>query len=331
MTMVQRSYTVRFLTPAFLGDANQSGCWRTPPFKHLLREWWRVVWATGNDPQHWKEMRSVEGRLLGHAWLDDDTDERGGAVAGRKSTVRLRLAPWVTGNMNNMPRTAPADIRGGAVASALYLGYGPVKDATHLKNPPAIDPDQTAELSIAYDPERPGAEHFEDTLRLIHAFGTVGGRARNGWGSLHLEGQQTPLGDEFLPGFVRPWESCLAAEWPHAIGADDEGPLIWTTEDRKEDGWKGLIEELARIRKSVNGAVGKSGRPILSQPVAGKGGRIPSTLRFKVRKAIDGYQGIVFHMPYTPPSQRGNSNAASIWRRVHEHLDSRAELRRAAP
>ncbi|MGN2392624.1 hypothetical protein [Pelomicrobium sp. G1] len=33
MKMTERRYTVRFLTPAFLGDAKQNGRWRTPPFK----------------------------------------------------------------------------------------------------------------------------------------------------------------------------------------------------------------------------------------------------------------------------------------------------------
>ena len=31
--MMQRmTYRIRFLTPAFLGNAEQSGQWRTPPF-----------------------------------------------------------------------------------------------------------------------------------------------------------------------------------------------------------------------------------------------------------------------------------------------------------
>jgi CRISPR-associated protein Cmr1 len=40
MGMTETSYTVRFVTPAFLGDADQKGRWRTPPFKALIRQWW---------------------------------------------------------------------------------------------------------------------------------------------------------------------------------------------------------------------------------------------------------------------------------------------------
>ena len=34
--MQKMKYRVRFLTPAFLGNAEQSGQWRTPPFKAQL-------------------------------------------------------------------------------------------------------------------------------------------------------------------------------------------------------------------------------------------------------------------------------------------------------
>lgn len=35
------TYQLRFQTPAFLGNAQQQGQWRTPPFKALLRQWWQ--------------------------------------------------------------------------------------------------------------------------------------------------------------------------------------------------------------------------------------------------------------------------------------------------
>jgi CRISPR-associated protein Cmr1 len=34
--MKRLEYTVSFTTPAFLGNAEQAGQWRTPPFKALL-------------------------------------------------------------------------------------------------------------------------------------------------------------------------------------------------------------------------------------------------------------------------------------------------------
>ena len=85
--MVVREFNLHFTTPAFLGNAGQNGQWRTPPFKHLLREWWRVAWAAQNNPKDWRKMREIEGRLFGHAWLDNDRDSHGNKVYGRKCKV----------------------------------------------------------------------------------------------------------------------------------------------------------------------------------------------------------------------------------------------------
>jgi hypothetical protein len=38
MIMKDQTFTLRFATPAFLGDAEQNGVWRTPPIKALLRQ-----------------------------------------------------------------------------------------------------------------------------------------------------------------------------------------------------------------------------------------------------------------------------------------------------
>ncbi len=35
--MKKLEYTVLFNTPAFLGDAEQNGRWRTPPFNRVLK------------------------------------------------------------------------------------------------------------------------------------------------------------------------------------------------------------------------------------------------------------------------------------------------------
>lgn len=40
-TMHLCNFQLRFQTPAFLGNAQQQGPWRTPPFKALLRQWWQ--------------------------------------------------------------------------------------------------------------------------------------------------------------------------------------------------------------------------------------------------------------------------------------------------
>ncbi len=61
MTMRELTYQVGFNTPAFLGNAEQQAQWRTPPFKALLRQWWRVVKAPEVGYDH-RRLAGLENR-----------------------------------------------------------------------------------------------------------------------------------------------------------------------------------------------------------------------------------------------------------------------------
>lgn len=326
--MTTRELTIRFVTPAFLGDAEQNGRWRTPPFKALLRRWWRVAWAAEHGSSQWKHMRVVEGHLFGHAWLDAKRQED--KVAARKSCVRMRIDSWSSGTMRAMPQTRPAGEGRKTVASALYLGYGPVKAGTELKMQHPVDADDTAQLSLAFPEAVEGTELLDTALALAHGFGAVGSRSSNGWGSVSLEMQGGALPDSAIHLFVHDWEHCLHEEWPHAIGADGR-PLMWTTKEARID-WKSVIEDLAEVRKKVNSAAGGTQeRLILNQPVAGKGDRMPSQLRFKVQRTAAGkLQGLIYHVPHTPPPLKhfDPNLIQRVWASAHELLDHELDLPR---
>ena len=249
--MKQLKYTVRFNTPAFLGDAEQSGRWRTPPFKALLRQWWRVVVAKNFGYDH-RRMREAEGRLFGNAWLEGDFS---------KSRIRMRLDRWDEGKLKkdrwqSLATVHHPDVKV-PVGSDLYLGYGPVMPPgrgakkTSLKANAAIQSDETAELSLALPDKDAG--YVEAAMALMNAYGTLGGRSRNGWGSISLlplpQGEGRGEGDQHarLPNSAfRTWQEALELDWPHAIGTDDEGPLIWQTQPI--DDWKPLMKLLAEIK-----------------------------------------------------------------------------------
>jgi len=240
-SMIRKELTVRFNTPAFLGNAEQSGQWRTPPFKHLLREWWRVAWAEANDFNvNLDRMRHAEGRLFGVAADEGDT---------RQSQVRIRLGQWQAGRERRW-KTDPGvfhpevGANGRDVGAHLYLGYGPLiwqNQATSLKANAAIQAGEKNDLKLAY----PDAEKslLDRALALASAFGALGGRARNGWGSLELQGDTLP---ELEPLPLRDWRDCLRLEWAHAIGMDDDGALIWRTESFAD--WSDLMKALARLK-----------------------------------------------------------------------------------
>jgi len=257
--MKKLEYQVSFATPAFLGNAEQNAQWRTPPFKALLRQWWRVAYAADHGfPADTNAMRHEEGLLFGHAWLDDDRDGRGQKVAARKSLVRIRLDRWDDGKLQSWQPLATVGHPEVPfpVGSDLYLGYGPVTlprggNQPRLKSNAAIQAGELAKLAIAVPEDH--ARFIEHALSLMDRYGTLGGRSRNGWGSFALlpsPASGRGAGGEGDPRTLQPplrdWQQALDIDWPHAIGRDDHGPLIWQTAPVSD--WKALMRQLAIIK-----------------------------------------------------------------------------------
>lgn len=320
---------VGFLTPAFLGNAEQDGQWRTPPFKHLLREWWRVAWAeaSGWRNDH-RALREAEGDLFGSA--ADGT--------GHRSRVRVRLDRWDLGTLAKRDWEEIGTVQhpevGRAVGAGLYLGYGPLSydrkaRATTLKSNAAIQAGESAELRLAFPVA--GEALLDRALALIHAFGALGGRSRNGWGALSLE--SAPALDS-LP--LRDWRDCLDRDWAHAIGKDEKGALIWQTQPFPD--WRQLMRRLAEIKiglrtqfpfHSGRNAPGPEARHWLSYPVTNHNvrswkGRLPNHLRFKAVLDANGkLRGRIFHVPCLPSSEfrPDRTTIENVWREVHAFLD----------
>ena len=344
--MQKYSYQLRFQTPAFLGNAQQQAQWRTPPIKALLRQWWRV--AVAHEVRYdVQQLRQRENALFGTA-ADDGDDSR-------QSRIRIRLSHWDEGKLRDwmgcgtlhhpeVPNPVGAD---------LYLGFGPLhynkaSRSTDLKAQAAIQAGEAATLRLAV----PKA-HAPDILRalwLMNSYGTLGGRSRNGWGSLSLQpadAQTPPLTGALDAPLARDWLQALQLDWPHALGLQAGHPLVWQT--RPFADWKKLMQELARLkiglRTHFKFTTGKDAprpeeRHWLSYPVThhsvrdwGGNARLPNSLRFKVRPASEQpgqpnqLVGVVFHMPCLPPPafQPDVRAITRVWEQVHAFLDQPAQ------
>ncbi len=356
-TMLKRRYTLHLATPAFLGGALQSAEWRTPPLKSLLREWWRITVAP-EVGYAVAGLKQRETRLFGTA-----ADESAGE--NRQSSIRLALAHWHDGKLTDWSEVNPASkgrpgedprIRhpevqfgNGMVGSQLYLGYGPLvldKPAPKLKSGAALQAGETNTLSLAF-PEIDGA-NLTRALTLIHWFGTVGGRSRNGWGSLLLQaGADSPA----LPalsranleaiGCIRTLDACLKLDWPHAIGRDTQGPLVWCSKDTFAD-WRAAMRFLAQLKidfrtalkfNSGKNAMAPEKRHALAYPVTNHSvrdwdnGRIANTLRFKLHTETDGtLRACIYHTPCHPTLRHQGIDLPDTWQQVHRHLDANSAL-----
>ncbi|MDR2261226.1 MAG: hypothetical protein LBE06_09955, partial [Azoarcus sp.] len=293
--MMTRTFTLGFTSPAFLGDAEQNGAWRTPPVKALLRQWWRVAYAAAQDnfQVDVTRMRKEEAALFGHA----------GDEGASKSLVRLRLGRWNEGRLKKSDWDKIGTVwhkevgqNGMNIEASLYLGYGPLEVAGLKKNA-AIQAGESAQLSLAWPGEADAL--MRQALWLMDRFGALGGRSRNGWGSFSL----MPGAGEALQGELplRNWQDCLRLDWPHAIGANGK-PLIWQTCPKAD--WKQVMVELARLKIALRTKFAfTTGRnapitenrhwlsyPVTNHSVAAWGGnlRLPNSLRFKVRPTGNG-------------------------------------------
>ena len=196
----------------------------------------------------------------------------------------------------------------------------------------------------------------------MHWFGAVGSRSRNGWGSLQLEPDNEAshllgMGDalKLAQEYGRSWRDCRQLDWPHAIGRDEDGPLLWVSEDLEH--WRAAIGRLARVRvaarlsaKRLRDRSGTAGALHYLGYPAGTGKsnpwelplrerstaepRLASPLRFKVVRSGARVRALVYHMPARLPDAFlgaiGRAEAAWLgdernwlhaWQAIHHMLD----------
>lgn len=332
--------TLRFQTPAFLGDTEQNGAWRTPPIKALLRQFWRMDYARrAGWNVNLDAMRRDEGVLFGQA---------GDQKNPNQSRIRIRLDPalsrngvlepvWQQGKLTSwngleQPPISHPD-RKQRTSPHSYLGFGPLdaRGGTRFgeKCHAAIQAEEHAALRIGVIPARHSDDvayvrqtaSIQAALALANRFGALGGRSRNGWGSFSLtadsNARSIAVSVSEMP--LRDWRDALELDWPHALGMDEGEPLIWTTNPDQD--WKCVMRSLAEVRLDLRTQFRIGGRDAVSSPSDGhwlaypvkehsvaawkdKNGdfRLPNSLRFKVVPAADGkLRGLIFHMPHLPP------------------------------
>lgn len=343
----RRTYLVRLITPAFIGNAEQEGQWRTPPFKALMRQWWRVAYAAEHGFEFdVRAMRREEGRLFGHAWLEDDRDGTGRKVAARKSLLRVRLAPpggdgpeaWGRGTQRGVSplRTAPETSfawfglanRGSGLADRTGIrsaaGKGTSEEGVRL-------------LHLAFPMEM--AVRMEEVIRLIAAFGSVGSRSRGGWGALHIEGLEPLCVRTLADRHARRIKECLHHDWAMSLAWDDEhGAWMW--ESKAAFGkWDEAMAWAAVERKRVRGGLRRVGGKDLRAALgfATRRGRMASPLRWKVVLRGKGKLAVrAFAMPHSLPKDSGESmgeeELAQAWDIVRKSMDDKASpFTRVAP
>ncbi|MGB4672964.1 MAG: hypothetical protein WBH99_03325 [Azovibrio sp.] len=304
----------------------------------MLREWWRIAAAPAAGYRH-QTLRDQEGMLFGQAWLESGAS---------RSKVRLALAHWKEGKSQwgHQDQTVKHGEVKSPVGSQLYLGYGPLiykrDTGLGLQNNSVLEAGGSNVLKLAWPAEE---TIIPQVLQLIHWFGTVGGRSRNGWGSLAFAGQDTLHAEQSaLKAVLRPLIDCLQLDWPHAIGQDKQGALIWESKKPFAD-WVAAMRFLAqtkieyRTMFSFSTGAGSNrieDRHIIAYPVThhdvrawGGQARLANQLRFKLfRDSQQRLRARIYHTPHVCPLPDVRLDQLAVWQKIHGRLDQNPELQR---
>jgi len=318
------------LTPLFLGGADQNAELRAASFKGLLRYWWRV--ASGYQFHSAQKLYSAEVRLFGSP--DDDSG---------KSKVIVQVVPGenltaIKTRFTNPGNIEHAEVNGGNVNPLNYLAGMGLIQGGRPKNS-YFQPRSHFRLIITACPK-----DVEVVLFLFKVFGAAGGRSRNGWGSLDISARNGffESSANVLQNVIKPFDNAFNCDYPHCLGADTKGLLLWKTRVTTKN-WDDCLRELADIyvktRLSLNiEGHGKQERHLLGYPVTHHDkifgwNRHSSGLRLLVRKSETGlYNGYILHLPHLFSkemwSELDAGNQKNTWRKVHAQLDGL--MRRAA-
>jgi CRISPR-associated protein Cmr1 len=336
-------FNVEFLSPTFLGGADQNAELRSAPFKNLLRQCWRVA----NGELDLDTLRVQEGELFGTVL---------GEEKAAASKVRLSIFPGegfqVSDKMPSIGKLQHPEVknRDGKLIPLdrlLYLGYGPVnQEHGQLVFRRFIEPGSKALLHL-YCPN----QKKDDVLlsvSLAHHFGTIGGRSRNGYGSIALRGPgiQPLIG---IAAKAKGFDQIIAnakKKYPNALGKDAKGLLCWE-HTANPSNWENVFRVLSEIYMRVRTSFpfrqrnALEARHILGYPAGrnhqvggewgGAGGRMPSQLRLMVKRNDQGQIiGRILHLPHPVP-KRWNPEVGQedeLWKKVHKFLDGQKELNR---
>ncbi len=320
-----------FVTPAFLGGAEQRAELRAPAFKSLLRYWWRIAVAKESG-YNVEIIRSKEAQIFGSVFNQTLSSK---VTVSVTEVEQLKIETKSPQNWSR--KIDPSDRRSGDVVS--YLGYGAyVGPGKFADGRSAFTPREggtravvqgTARIEIrdrGLNSEQLG--ELNRAMVLLANFGSVGNKSRNGFGSFYLA-------DKTCAEFYRDKGSAIklasrsyleTVNWPSSIALDENNqPCIWATES--DSNWLGIMQEYAKIKKNLYQFAknrdrqpnGKAGRDMLGTHLP----RFPSQLHFVVHPTnpdFSRYRGTLIHIPVSK-NEKISQNEVSFWSDIYARLD----------
>ena len=330
------------LTPMFLGDADQQAALSTAPIKAALRYWWRVSGV--HNAKNSEELFKKESCLFGSA------DEKFGRS---KISVSVEGIVQASDNQFRSPhKIQHPEVQLGKISSLLYLANMGILHP-YLKPKFNYFPTlQTFKIHLSF-PENLN-DQFLPTLFLFQHLGSLGARSRNAWGSVGISSGYTSKEiPDNIP--IQPWEVLFEQDYPHGIGKDEKGVLLWESKNtfsKWEEAMHILAESYVELRTNDPFKFPQASLPhkdpqprhLLGYPV-GKTHRVKdwpnsarsaSELRFSLKPRENRLKIVIFHVPHLFDRSMIKTRPLSlkeeqikIWKQVHNYFDQSDQFQRA--
>lgn len=323
------------ITPMFLGNASQEAELRAAPFKGLLRYWWRV--AEGGKYATPEKLLAAENALFGSP--DEKTGGKSQVVVEVTaiSNMMAKKDNFQNPGLVDHPECERSNKKTNPLNYLAGMGLIHYRDGiSHDYFPP------TGKFRLTITCSPVASSSVQATLLLLDAFGAIGSRNRNGWGCFGRGNTLSLAGCSF-----RNFLDAFDRDYPHCLGKDSQGPLLWQTDREAYASWPECMKALAEVYISIragneskgipklNVTTGNPperhllGYPVTNHPIAtknwGNQGRHGSALRLIVRKDPDGHRGYILHLPHLFSKEMwpgGKEQQIAIWQKVHNRLDT---------
>ena len=327
-------FTVEFLTPCFLGGADQNAEVRVAPFKAGLRYWWRVLYGQ----KYGDKLKSVEDEIFGTAKSDAKTrvgksrviwefvDSRIDYQEEKTITSFTKIkygSDKVYEKISDRDRITHAKIgsKDNRMNILNYLALGkftlddendvnPKNNKPIKKNYRFMKPGSRISFNVRISSEK--KSEIIDALKFFIMFGGVGGKSRNGFGSMYSKEIDelswsgnvdfSKVKNDF-PGFSKDFaylESTGLRQWDLAltkIGEAYRNTRISKIENKHHFEKRGLIarpiipNSYDDNKRSSDGKIRKDTAPFSTKD------RIPKNFYIGVRKEQNDFIGYILILP----------------------------------
>lgn len=310
---MKREYVLELVTPAFLGGADQSAEWRTPGIKALIRQWWRVVYVAKHGALiDIDKMLEAEGHRFGVAGRTPEGSQKASI------TIRFDEEPKVSANI-------VSGINKDKENALQYLGFGPFVQVDKPSSRDALNKGSKVKFKILIQGTDTQhcealAKEIDETIFLVSQFGTLGSRASNAWGSVHISGDIVKFP---LDGYSKAIQECMKSDWKQAIAKDANGPMIWQTQEYRDT--DSAMKALKHMRKENQNSYAKSKglRTLINGPTAKpkNENRWPNQFIFKVIKNGSQFRGQVALLAHKWHGHNNSAGLSELLESVAHELD----------